>query len=129
MDGFDQQAATALADNSGENGWLQDYRTQNRSAWQESQWPNSKTEAWKYTPLTALDQGDFLRFATQQDNNVSEASYDIEGLDCQRLVFVNGRLTAPLSQLDNPRYGLTHNLGGFPFQNICSIAIVGKYDG
>ncbi|MCJ8499485.1 acetyl-CoA acetyltransferase [Desulfatitalea alkaliphila] len=30
-------------------------------------------------------------------------------------------------QLGNPRYGLTHNLGGFPFQNICSIAIIGKY--
>lgn len=31
-------------------------------------------------------------------------------------------------QLGNPRYGLTHNLGGFPFQNICSIAIIGKYE-
>jgi acetyl-CoA C-acetyltransferase len=31
-------------------------------------------------------------------------------------------------QLSNPRYGLTHNLGGFPFQNICSIAIIGKYE-
>jgi acetyl-CoA C-acetyltransferase len=31
-------------------------------------------------------------------------------------------------QLDDPRFGLTHNLGGFPFQNICSIAIVGKSD-
>ncbi|KJS32257.1 MAG: acetyl-CoA acetyltransferase [Desulfatitalea sp. BRH_c12] len=30
-------------------------------------------------------------------------------------------------QLRDPRYGLTHNLGGFPFQNICSIAIIGKY--
>ena len=30
-------------------------------------------------------------------------------------------------QIQNPRYGLTHNLGGFPFQNICSISIVGKY--
>ena len=29
-------------------------------------------------------------------------------------------------QLADPRYGLTHNLGGFPFQNICSIAIIGK---
>ena len=28
-------------------------------------------------------------------------------------------------QLPDPRYGLTHNLGGFPFMNICSIAIVG----
>ncbi|MGM0452936.1 MAG: acetyl-CoA acetyltransferase [Thermodesulfobacteriota bacterium] len=32
-------------------------------------------------------------------------------------------------QLKDPRYGLTHNLGGFPFQNICSIAIIGKYEG
>jgi len=31
-------------------------------------------------------------------------------------------------QLDNPRYGLTHNLGGFPFQNICSVSIIGKYN-
>ncbi len=30
-------------------------------------------------------------------------------------------------QIEDPRYGLTHNLGGFPFQNVCSIAIVGKY--
>jgi acetyl-CoA C-acetyltransferase len=30
-------------------------------------------------------------------------------------------------QLDNPRYGLTHNLGGFPSMNICSIAIVGRH--
>ncbi|MBW2251513.1 MAG: acetyl-CoA acetyltransferase [Deltaproteobacteria bacterium] len=31
-------------------------------------------------------------------------------------------------QLDNPKYGLTHNLGGFPFQNICSVSIIGRYD-
>ena len=30
-------------------------------------------------------------------------------------------------QIENPRHGLTHNLGGVPFMNICSIAIVGKY--
>lgn len=30
-------------------------------------------------------------------------------------------------QLDNPRLGLTHNLGGFPFQNICAISIIGRY--
>jgi len=32
-------------------------------------------------------------------------------------------------QLENPKVGLTHNLGGFPFMNVCSIAIVGKYEG
>ncbi len=32
-------------------------------------------------------------------------------------------------QLEDPRLGLTHNLGGLPFQNVCSIAIVGKCHG
>jgi acetyl-CoA C-acetyltransferase len=27
-----------------------------------------------------------------------------------------------------PRLGMTHNLGGFPHQNVCSIAIVGRYE-
>lgn len=31
-------------------------------------------------------------------------------------------------QIRDPRFGLTHNLGGVPFMNICSIAIVGKLD-
>jgi acetyl-CoA C-acetyltransferase len=26
-----------------------------------------------------------------------------------------------------PRYGLTHNLGGFPHQNVCSVSIIGRY--
>ena len=30
-------------------------------------------------------------------------------------------------QLENPTYGLTHNLGGFPAMNVCSISIIGKY--
>ena len=32
-------------------------------------------------------------------------------------------------QLKDPRFGLTHNLGGFPFMNVCSITIVGRYEG
>jgi acetyl-CoA C-acetyltransferase len=32
-------------------------------------------------------------------------------------------------QIANPRYGLTHNLGGFPPQNVCSIAIIGLGEG
>ena len=31
-------------------------------------------------------------------------------------------------QIDNPKIGLTHNLGGFPMMNVCSVTIVGKYD-
>jgi acetyl-CoA C-acetyltransferase len=32
-------------------------------------------------------------------------------------------------QIENPRFGLTHNLGGFPAMNVCSISIVGRYEG
>ena len=32
-------------------------------------------------------------------------------------------------QLDDMKLGLTHNLGGHPIQNVCSISIVGHYDG
>ena len=32
-------------------------------------------------------------------------------------------------QLDDPRLGMTHNLGGFPHQNVSSISIVGRFDG
>ena len=31
-------------------------------------------------------------------------------------------------QLNDPAYGLTHNLGGFPHQNVSSIAIIGRQD-
>ncbi|SFR10406.1 acetyl-CoA acetyltransferase [Desulfoscipio geothermicus] len=29
-------------------------------------------------------------------------------------------------QIDNPKLGLTHNLGGFPWEAVCSVCIVGK---
>ena len=31
-------------------------------------------------------------------------------------------------QLEDPGFGLTHNLGGFPAMNVCSISIVGRYN-
>ena len=31
-------------------------------------------------------------------------------------------------QRSDVRFGLTHNLGGFPHQNVCSVSIVGRYD-
>lgn len=31
-------------------------------------------------------------------------------------------------QLKDPKFGLTHNLGGFPFQNVSAISIVGRYN-
>ncbi len=31
-------------------------------------------------------------------------------------------------QLVNPRFGLTHNLGGVPHQNVCGMSIIGRYE-
>jgi len=31
-------------------------------------------------------------------------------------------------QLQDPRFGLTHNLGGFPHQNVSSVSIIGRLD-
>lgn len=101
MSGFDQQAALALADKSGEANWLKTFRDQNRALWSTSQWPSSKTEAWKYTPLTALDQGDYLRFPTAPETSIETSRFAIPGLDCHRLVFVNGHFVDTLSQWDN----------------------------
>ena len=36
---------------------------------------------------------------------------------------------ADTRQLPDPRFGMTHNLGGFPHQNVSSVAIVGRADG
>jgi acetyl-CoA C-acetyltransferase len=33
----------------------------------------------------------------------------------------------PRQRQQIPRYGLTHNLGGFPHQNVCSISVIGRY--
>ena len=33
----------------------------------------------------------------------------------------------PRQRQDEPRLGLTHNLGGFPHQNVCSISIIGRH--
>jgi len=82
-------------------------------------------------------------------NDIMDGFYDLDGgVPCQvdgglkcfghpigasgiRMLYemylqLHGR--ADKRQLENPKYGLTHNLGGFPFQNICSISIIGKYN-
>lgn len=42
-------------------------------------------------------------------------------------IYLQLRGRAGARQLPAPRYGLTHNLGGFTHQNICSVSIFGGY--
>ena len=53
------------------------------------------------------------------------------GASCLRMLYdmygqILGR--AGPRQLRNPVFGMTHNLGGFPHQNVSSVAIVGRQD-
>jgi acetyl-CoA C-acetyltransferase len=103
----------------------------------------SITELVTYEDLHISERGKAV-------NDIMDGFYDLDGqVPCQvdgglkcfghpigasglRMLYemylqLHGR--AEERQLQNPRFGLTHNLGGFPFQNICSIAIIGKYDG
>ena len=99
MGGFDQNAAAVLAQKTSAQPWLEPFRESSRQQWLARPLPNRKTEDWKYTALAPLDQQDYLRFGNAGNTSVSPQHYDIPGLDCQRLVFINGELASDLSQL------------------------------
>ncbi len=75
----------------------------------EMAFPNRKTEAWKYTRVAQLTKSSFQNNSglTPSGNN-----YDIPGLDCHKLVFVNGKLEANLSDFNQPEEIKIANLGG-----------------
>jgi Fe-S cluster assembly protein SufD len=99
MGGFDQNAAAVLAPQTGAQPWLEAFRDSNRQQWLASHWPDRKTEDWKYTTLGPLAQGDYLRFGQAGDTALDPPLYQVAGLACQRLVFVNGELAQDLCQL------------------------------
>ena len=99
MGAFEQSAAVALAQRFKGPGWLQPFRETNQAAWLASKWPDRKTEDWKYTTLAPLAASDYLRFGVAGDADFKASHYQLEGLECHRLVFVNGELAPELCQL------------------------------
>ncbi|MEW6352117.1 MAG: acetyl-CoA acetyltransferase [Thermodesulfobacteriota bacterium] len=103
----------------------------------------SITELVTYEDLHISDRGkavrDVLDGFYDRDGNGIPAQVD-GGLKCfghpigasgLRMIYemylqLHGR--AGDRQLPDPRFGLTHNLGGVPFMNVCSITIVGRYE-
>lgn len=75
-----------------------DKQSRAREAWAQRQWPTRKTEAWKYTPVKALADGNFLSkpSAPPALNNIN-ALYAIDQLNSIELVFVDGQFQAQLS--------------------------------
>ncbi len=109
MGAFDQSAAIALAQQSRGPAWLQAFREGNQTAWLASKWPDRKTEDWKYTTLAPLTESDYMRFGAGAGagDEIDAGFYEINGLECQRLVFVNGELSPELCRLGQAANGNT----------------------
>lgn len=92
---FIEQAAAR--DVPGAPSWADSLRESGRKIWQSHTLPTRKTEAWKYTPLRALERGEYLRPPTQPSTEGLDECIGIAGLDACRLVFVNGVFAPDLS--------------------------------
>ncbi len=80
--------------------WLDALRSQGIEAFRANGLPNRKVEAWRYTNVGGLEKQGFAPLAEPAllDALPEGAALDIDGA-C-RIVFVNGRLRADLSDLD-----------------------------
>ena len=72
QDGFEDQRATSLA------------------LLKEIKWPTRKTEAWKYTPLRAVERST----AIFKEESPELEPVTVEGLDFLELTFVDGQLVS-----------------------------------
>lgn len=76
------------------NDWLTPQRNESLALLRKADWPSRKVEAWKYTPVTALERADLSGVAA---NRVVPELDSIEGLDSIDLVFADGEFAVDLS--------------------------------
>ena len=65
--------------------------------WAQSAWPTRKTEAWKYTPLKALEKGEYFTPALKNSDAVNAQQFAINALDAITLVFIDGYFSSQQS--------------------------------
>ena len=89
-------------------GWVTDLRRDAISGFGKLGFPTLRDEEWRFTNLEALRRGSFAI----AENGISEVSkktvdsYGFSGLDCLRLVFVNGRFASSLSDAGDAGDGI-----------------------
>ncbi len=89
-------------------GWVTDLRREAISGFGELGFPTLSDEEWRFTNLEALRRGSFS-IAEDGISDVSKKtvnSYGFSGLDCLRLVFVNGRFASSLSDAEDAGEGI-----------------------
>lgn len=112
MSNFIQQAVfTPPAESA---SWLKDFQQRGRALWQHQSLPTRKTEAWKYTNLRQLEEGNYFSTfmpAPAKDARLEgdlRSAFEIPDLNpCAKLVFVNGYFNAGLSAVDDLPAGVT----------------------
>jgi Fe-S cluster assembly protein SufD len=89
--------------------WLRDIRRAALDRFRELGLPTRKDEEWRFTSLKRLQQIEFVPLSDDRGGVTAEqaGSFDIPGLDCPRVVLVNGRPAAELSNLSAVPEGMT----------------------
>ena len=88
------------------NDWLTPKRIHAIDLLSTTPWPTRKTEAWRYTPLRAVENST----ATELEATSHLSPQDIEGLSAIELVFSNGKLDTSQSTDSLPK-GVSISLG------------------
>lgn len=92
---------------AGDPAWLREARIEALDDLRADALPTSRTEAWKYTGLRALEARRFVASDKHASTRAFEAGdLVLPGIDGPRLVFVNGSFRADLSVLSQLPAGL-----------------------
>ncbi|MGH7005651.1 MAG: hypothetical protein ACREIP_17040, partial [Alphaproteobacteria bacterium] len=98
---LDRYAAARKQLEQGAAPWLAGWRRAGADSFRAAGFPTLKSEAWRFTPLHALIDGEFSVDAPAAPFDKSRLSGVVFGREAaNRLVFVNGRLRGDLSSLE-----------------------------
>jgi Fe-S cluster assembly protein SufD len=86
----------ALAQHRSPLSWLSALNQRGQARFADAVIPTRKTEAWKYTSLASLAQGDFAHAAPSVDASTITLP-NITGVNALRLVVINGELNTEVS--------------------------------
>jgi len=89
--------------------WLSPKRQTSLALLRDSKWPTRRTEAWKYTPVKAVERAALAADARDRDVVAKESmQYSVDGfpefgMDSIRIKFIDGVPSEDLSLLDLPK--------------------------
>lgn len=87
--------------------WLAELRRLGRERFEEVGLPGPRDEQWKYTRIAPIEKRDFRAPAPVELGAADIEPFLIQGLQCRRLVFVDGRYAEALSAPGADRPGVT----------------------